>query len=110
RHFPGVTLLQQSNRGVAAARNYGIESARNEWIAFIDADDYWLRGKLQAQRNTLAISPNVRMAYTAWHVWTSENPDPNPGLLDELRESADCTLLWDGPSGWIYPDLLVDCV
>jgi glycosyltransferase involved in cell wall biosynthesis len=43
--FVGLT----QNHGPAASRNAGVERARCEWIAFLDDDDRWLPGKLEAQ-------------------------------------------------------------
>lgn len=34
-----VCVIHQSNRGQAAARNYGVSKAKGEWIVFVDADD-----------------------------------------------------------------------
>lgn len=36
---PGIRLINKANGGVSSARNTGIDSAKNEWLYFIDADD-----------------------------------------------------------------------
>jgi len=46
---PLIELVSTPNQGVARARNLGIEKASAEWIAFLDADDVWMPGKLEAQ-------------------------------------------------------------
>jgi glycosyltransferase involved in cell wall biosynthesis len=105
-----VTLVRQSNAGVAVARNAGIERAQGRWVAFLDADDIWLPGKLAAQLELHAAHPQARMSYAAWETWPSQDVEPSPALLDRLRASATDPASWGGASGWIYPELLLDCV
>jgi glycosyltransferase involved in cell wall biosynthesis len=108
--FPTVRVVEQPNQGVAAARNHGLRLATGEWIAFLDADDIWLPGKLAAQSAQLDAAPGCRMNYTAWKVWPNDAPRPDPACLAELQSIAGDAARWQGPSGWIYPDLLLDCV
>lgn len=109
REFPQAKVLRQQNGGAAAARNAGIRAASGQWVAFIDADDYWLPGKLQAQMDLLATCPEADLVCTSWEFWASVDPTPSTQLLTALRQDENNTARWAGPTGWIYPDLLLSC-
>jgi glycosyltransferase involved in cell wall biosynthesis len=50
-------------RGVAAARNLGIAQARGRYLAFLDADDLFLRDKLAEEVRKLDAAPDAAMLY-----------------------------------------------
>ena len=60
-----VRVVRQPNAGVAAARNRGIEEARADLIAPIDADDLWRPTKIARQVRALrAAGSEVKLVYT----------------------------------------------
>ena len=51
-----ITVIEnKTNKGVAAARNQGIDAATGDWIAFLDADDHFNQSYLEKVHNFFDI-------------------------------------------------------
>src|SRR6185369_589274 len=70
-------VLRRGHRGVAAARNAGVEASDARWIAFLDSDDLWLPAKLSCQLDELAARPSYRIAQTGER-WIDAGRHRNP--------------------------------
>lgn len=61
-----LTLLNRPNRGVASARNCGIDSAAGTWIALLDQDDLWHEEKLARLLAAVNKQPDLSWHYSAF--------------------------------------------
>lgn len=61
----GVRLIQQANQGESVARNTGIVAANTPYIAFLDADDWWMPEHLAELTELIEDHPNADMFSTS---------------------------------------------
>lgn len=65
-----VRLIRKPNAGVSSARNRGIEEARSEFIAFLDADDIYLPGFIDEIINLIRMFPQAIVYATSYaRIW-----------------------------------------
>lgn len=68
-----VMVLHIENSGVSTARNKGIELARGQFIAFIDADDLWSPDKIQQQVQAFKKHPDCSYCFTNFSRFDAKN-------------------------------------
>lgn len=61
-----IRLIRQTNAGVAAARNRGIEASRGEFVCFLDADDTWMPNHLAALEEAMGLYPAAQFLSTLY--------------------------------------------
>lgn len=69
--YPDLRILShpdRSNLGVSASRYRGFLAATGKYMAFLDADDVFLPGKLEAQLLAMEARPHVVLCHTAVQV------------------------------------------
>jgi teichuronic acid biosynthesis glycosyltransferase TuaG len=69
----GFRAFRKPQGGEASARNFGVERASGEYIAFLDHDDLWLPEKLERQLDK--FDPTWAMSFTAYERCPPEKHD-----------------------------------
>lgn len=95
-----VRWVRQENRGLAGARNRGLEEARGDYIQFLDADDLLRPDKLDLQLRLIEDGETPAVVYCGYAL-CEEDPNAEidlgrpPATLDAQRPLRDLALRWE---------------
>lgn len=104
--YRDVTLVQQSNRGLGAARNAGFDAVKADYVIFLDADDVLLAGAIDAGIDCLERHPDCAFAWgryrirnedgSLWEPTVSQPPqgDPYSALLRRNHIAMHATVMY----------------
>lgn len=87
-----ITYIWQENAGPGSARNRGVRESSGQYLAFLDADDYWLEGFLEHTVRFLEEHPDVDVVSTAYFKkrsngvirWPPVEREPAKGVINDF--------------------------
>ena len=92
-----IKIIRQAHRGVSAARNRGIRSARGQWIALLDSDDEWMPKKLAMAEEFHRRHPEY-LIFQSEEIWIRKGKRVNPKKKHRKY------------GGWIFKQSLPLCI
>jgi glycosyltransferase involved in cell wall biosynthesis len=101
-----IRLITQRNRGLGAARNAGVVQSDSKYLAFLDADDLWLAGKLHTMVSALERNPAASLAFSEYSNFDADGANCGESSLrcapsmEELLARRPIPIL---PSTWVLP-------
>lgn len=105
-------LIRQANSGVAAARNNGVAASHGDYVAFLDADDWWEPTYLEEMARFIDLYPEAGL-YGCDYYYVKNGrakiiPKNAEGYIDYCKVYAECKAMPIHPNGAIIPRKVFD--
>ena len=121
--FSNCNYYYKENGGLSSARNYGLNLAKGEYIAFLDDDDFWESSKIEKQVKVLLENPSIDCVHSSAAV-VDENGILTGDIIGAVQNKAHKRsgyVFWNALACWVIksptplirkkvfqPDLLFD--
>ena len=99
RQHTRITLLCTDRAGPYPARNFGLAHAHGEFVAFLDADDYWANDFLEKLHLRL-IAADAVLAYCGWQNVGATDRTNEPYIPPDYEQGDKLELLLRAASPW----------
>lgn len=77
---PRIRIINKSNGGVSSARNRGIQEAKYELVAFLDADDFWEPEYLYEMIKLIKEFPQAAIWGCSYDFYSNDNYHNNNNI------------------------------
>ena len=94
-----VRILRTENRGCPAARNFGFQQSRGDFLVFLDSDDRLTPGALEAHLKAFAESPTAALSFGAQRFIDEHSREIRPPHNCRPRNNYFLMLLEGNPIG-----------
>lgn len=91
-----ISFVTKTNSGVSDTRNSGIDKAKGEFIAFLDADDVWLPENLQKKIDCLKSNSDVDFVFCNMLQADQNLQNQAPAPIGKDENIFEDLLLWNG--------------
>lgn len=100
-----IKVYKTDNHGVSHARNYGVKQATANYVAFLDADDYWYPNHLLSLSELIYKFGHAKWFATAYEI--KHNKRMCLPMRSPVMENGDS---WAGEVDDFFANSMMDCL